>query len=784
MPVNRLSAVFRARLGSGLALAAAVLLGGCASYAVIQQAEERYQAGQAEDGLVQLQQALKERPTDPRLRAAQIGLRERVVADWLAQADAAAVQGRLPDAQALYRRVQNLEPANHRARAGLESLERLPRHATLLKEAKEAAEAQDRDGARARLRTLLSQAPDHAEARRLMESLEESAAKPATDAKLATALQKTLSIDFKDAMLRQVFEVFARTSGVNFVFDKDVKSDQKTTVFLKDTSVKDAIEVVLLTNQLEQRVLDRNTLLIYPNTPAKLKDYQPLTVRSFFLANADAEQVAATLKTIVKTRDIVVDKKQNMLIMRDTPEAVRVAEKLVSLHDLPEPEVMLEVEVLEVNRSRLNELGVKFPEQLSLAPLPSTAGGALTLRDLRNLNSGSVGATLQPLNVNARGIDADVNLLANPRIRARNRETAKILIGDKVPNITSTSTSSGFVAENVQYLDVGLKLDVTPVISIDGEVSIKIALEVSNIAGQIKSGNGTLAFQIGTRTASTVLRLKDGENQVLAGLINDEDRRTANKLPGLGDIPLAGRLFSSQLDETKKSEIVLSITPRLIRNTPRPSLAALEFDSGTENSLRHTGNGEAAAARSAAGNSPAIGPQKAASAVPAATGANPPVPAVTAPPASGALAPPAAPAGLRWSGPAQVKAGETFTVQLLLNAAQPIVGIPYAIGFDPAQLDVVGVSEGGFLRQGGAGTAFGHRVDRGTGQIFITNARSGESGGSTGAVGDGALVTLSLKALGPTQATTLQLLSVSPVGPVGAAASLPLPAPHAIAITP
>src|SRR5262249_34549839 len=161
--------------------------------------------------------------------------------------------------------------------------------------------------------------------------------------------------------------------------------------FLKGITVKNAIDVVLLTNQLEQRVLDRNTILIYPGTPAKLKDYQTLAVRSFLLSNADPEQVANTLKTILKSRDIVVDKKQSMVIMRDTPDAVRMAEKLVALQDLPDPEVMMEVEVLEVNRDRLAELGVKLPEQLSLSPLPSTSGGSVTLHDLLHLPSSQIG---------------------------------------------------------------------------------------------------------------------------------------------------------------------------------------------------------------------------------------------------------------------------------------------------------------------------------------------------------------------------------------------------------
>ena len=187
--------------------------------------------------------------------------------------------------------------------------------------------------------------------------------------------------------------------------------------------------------------------------------------------------------------------------------------------------------------------------------------------------------------INLKKQDSDANLLANPRIRSRNREKAKILIGERVPNITTTLTATGFASDSISYVDVGLKLDVEPVIYPDGEVAIKVALEVSNIIAQVQTKSGSVAYQIGTRGAQTVLRLADGENQVLAGLISDEDRRTAYKVPGIGELPLVGRLFGSQADDSAKTEIVLSITPRILRNIPRPSAGLAEFDSGTEAGL-------------------------------------------------------------------------------------------------------------------------------------------------------------------------------------------------------
>lgn len=401
-----------------------------------------------------------------------------------------------------------------------------------------------------------------------------------------TGLDKPINVDFKGATLAQVCQVLYRTAGLNFVFDKDVPLDQPISITLRRTPVREVLSLILLSQQLEQRPINADTVMIYPNTPSKARDYQSLTVRSFYLTNIEAKTAASTLRTILKARDLVADEKQNVVVMRDTPEAIRMAEKLLAVHDMPEPEVMLEVEILEVKRSRLLELGLLWPSSLMLTPLASTAGGPVTLKDLVNTTSASLAAAVPTFGINARSESGDTNVLANPRIRTRNREIAKIMIGDRVPNISTTSTATGFVAESVQYIDIGLKLDVQPTIYLDNEVAIRINLEVSNIAGLIQTKSGTQAYQIGTRNASTVLRLKDGENQVLAGLISDEERSTGRKVPGLGDLPMLGRLFGSKLDEGQKTELVLSITPRLIRNNKRPGIELTEFSIGPESAMR------------------------------------------------------------------------------------------------------------------------------------------------------------------------------------------------------
>ena len=364
-----------------------------------------------------------------------------------------------------------------------------------------------------------------------------------------------------------------------------MRAGLKTTISVSDTPLDEVLGFILTTNQLKQKVLNSRTLLIYPNTQAKNREYGDTVVKSFYLANADAKETAGMIKALVKTKDMFVDEKRNLLMMRDTPDAVRMAERLVANQDLAEPEVMLEVEVMEVGTNVLKELGIQYPDTISYS-LVGAGGtpGTVALPEWLNRNASLVRMSVSDpfLALKLKDQIGRTNLLANPRIRVKNKEHAKIHIGDRVPVITTTTTSTGFAAESVNYLDVGLKLDVEPTVYLDDDVGIKIGLEVSSIVRQIQSTTGTLTYQIGTRTANTVLRLHDGETQVLAGLISDEDRRNVNQIPGIGDIPILGRLFGSHSDTKNKTEVVLLMTPHVVRSLARPALRFEEFPGGTD----------------------------------------------------------------------------------------------------------------------------------------------------------------------------------------------------------
>lgn len=573
------------RIWAAGALALALALGGCAGEQAFRQGNQLIKEGKTEEGMAQLAQAVKENPKNLAFRTRYLQEKERRRGELLAEGDAARAAGHYAIAEAKYRQVLAEDAHNGRALAGLEALERAKKHDVLLAEARVLFEKGEIEEARHRVRAIMSENGAHAGATALLRKIEEKlAAENAVPTTLQLALKKPISLEFRDANIKSVFEVISRTSGINFVFDKDVRPDLKANIFVKNTTIEDAVKLLLLTNQLEQKILNSNAILIYPNVPAKLRDYQDLTVKSFYLANADVKQTANMLKTMVKTRDLFIDEKLGLVVMRDTPEAVRLAERLIALQDLAEPEVILAVEVLEVSRNRLQELGIRYPESIG-----ATLGnaGTYTMAEWKNRDSNFVTykITDPALILNLRKTDTDTNLLANPRIRVKNREKAKIHIGERLPVITTVTTANVGTSESVTYLDVGLKLDVEPNIHLDDEVDMKVGLEVSNLLETITRPTGTVTYRLGTRNTSTTLRLKHGETQILAGLIQDDERKTAAKVPGLGDIPLLGRLFSSHRDDNTKTEIVLLITPHIVRNLERPVASRTEFPGGTEASI-------------------------------------------------------------------------------------------------------------------------------------------------------------------------------------------------------
>ncbi|HEV7478618.1 MAG TPA: secretin N-terminal domain-containing protein, partial [Burkholderiales bacterium] len=568
------------------ALVAALVLLGCAANDTMHEGQQMIQAGNTEEGLARLEEAYRKDPNDGEIRAAYLRNRQAAVERFLMQGDAQRNVGAWDQAEAAYGKALRFEPDNARAKAGVAAVALDKKSQTMLAEAEAALKAGDEKLALEKARAVLADNPSHRGAKSLIRKVEQKEVRAESmSPKLQAALKKPITIELRDAPVRNVFELISQRSGMNFVYDKDIPADARATVHVRDTSIEDVMKFVMVTNQLDQRVLNENTLLIYPNTPQKNTAYKELVMKSFFLANADVKQTANMVRSLVKTRDIFVDEKLNLLVVRDTPEAIRAVEKLLASHDIGDPEVMLEVEVLEVGYNTLTNLGIQWPGSAALSVI-GAAGvpGQITGTEAKNFSSANTRLSFSDplLALNLRQQAGRTNVLANPRIRVKSKEKARIHIGDKVPVITTTAGATGFVSESVNYLDVGLKLEVEPVVNLDDDVGIKVGLEVSNISGQSTTAAGTTSYTVGTRNAATTLRLHDGETQVLAGLINDEDRRAATQVPGLSKMPVLGRLFKSTDDNITKTEIVLLMTPRVVRNIERPSARIEHFVSGTD----------------------------------------------------------------------------------------------------------------------------------------------------------------------------------------------------------
>lgn len=345
-----------------------IFIAGCATTdPAFAEGKRLLEEGKIDEGLGTLGKLAEKEPKNAEYRSYYFRQRETIVRQLLVQADTLRGKGRFDEAAGFYRHVLQLDAENQHAKAGLVQLDMDRRHVVAMNEASAMFNAGNLDAAQEKVRNILAENPNHESAKDLQRKIEERLAEQSiVNPAIRAKLRKPVTLDFREATLKAVFDILSRSADINFILDRDVRPDLRTTVTVRNTTMEEVVAMLLTTNRLEKKVLNDNTVLIYPSTPEKKREYQDLVLKSFYLANADAKQVAAMLKAMVKTRDVFVEDKLNLVIMRDTPEAVRVAEQLVALQDMAEPEVMLEVEVLEVGTSRLLNLGIQYPDQFSL----------------------------------------------------------------------------------------------------------------------------------------------------------------------------------------------------------------------------------------------------------------------------------------------------------------------------------------------------------------------------------------------------------------------------------
>lgn len=453
-----------------------------------------------------------------------------------------------------------------------------------LAEAKRLEAEGDRPGATRAARKALALNPRNEEAKALLPRVQPTS----SELEGLKLPDRPFTLKFANTRLKEAFEVFSQMSGVTFVLDEAVR-DETTTLLVQDATFGAALKALLKRHRLAANVADEQTVLVYPDTKDKRKQYRELQVETFYLTNLDATAGLNLLRGVLDTKGGYVNDALNAIVLRDTPEALAVARQVLDANDLEKAEVLLEIEMLEIDRGKLMKLGVDITPDVagaSVAADPANTASALTLDALAHrFSARNVLVTLPSVVVNLRREDTEARILANPRVRVVDGQQATLHIGERVPFVTVTSLNQ-VVSENIQFQDVGIKFTTTPEVHRDDTVTLKVGLEVSSLGPSTTTASGNTVFRIGTRNATTVLRLRDGETQFLAGLVQDEERTTVAKIPGLGDIPILGVLFASHDRSRVTTDILLSITPRFIRSAQTLGPDEARIWAGQEDDVR------------------------------------------------------------------------------------------------------------------------------------------------------------------------------------------------------
>ncbi len=390
---------------------------------------------------------------------------------------------------------------------------------------------------------------------------------PGTD--LPADVKLPAALTFRDASARDIYTAIARFANMNIVFDPQFR-DQPITIDLRNATLENALGTLSMASKNFYRVSGQRTITVIPDTPAKQREYEEEVVQTFYLSNADLKETMDLLRIVIDNRRLAPVTATNALSIKDTPERVAAAGKLIAAIDKARPEVVIDVELLEVDRMRLQEYGLQFASPGS----PGVNGAAdinrenFTLRNLRNLTESDIYLTNLPgLFYRLLKSDNHTRTLANPQLRTSEGIPAQARFGERVPVPVTTFSpiATGGVSQqpitSFNYENIGVNIDITPRTHHDDEVSLALKIEVSSISG---TGFGGLPT-FGNRTISTVIRLRDGETNLLAGLIRDDERQVLEGIPGLSDLPVIGKLFAHTRKETQETDIVLTLTPRIVR---------------------------------------------------------------------------------------------------------------------------------------------------------------------------------------------------------------------------
>jgi general secretion pathway protein D len=554
-----------------------------------------------------------------------------------------------------------------------------------------------------------------------------------------------------------IYQTIGQLAGINVLFDPDYTS-RRIKVELNGVTLEDALQITALESKTFWRPVTGNTIFVAQDNVAKRKELEQSVLKTFYLTNlsqpTELQDVVNAIRAVLDVQRVQQLLSQNALVVRGTPDQIALAEKLVEDLDKARPEVIVDIAVLQISKDKSRTLGMNWPTSATVAlqsnintttsttgtttgTTGSSSSGGLELNTLGNLNATDFQVTIPSANLSAVMGDSDTKMLQNPQVRALDNQKATLKIGERVPVATgSFQPGIGGVGINplvntqFQYLDVGVNIDVTPHVHGDREVTLKISMEISSVVGQSSIG-GISQPIIGQKKIEHEIRLRDGESSLIGGIMDDSQTKSLAGIPGLAQIPILRYLFGQVTQDHSEDETVFVITPHVVRGTMVSELNQRQIDIGTANTieLRHVSHPAATLA-------PAV--QAPTSQVPANQTPNQSL--------ANPLANPAAQGSANFLfDPGQITAvkGNTFVVNLLISGAQNVYSVPVQMNYDPAKLQLVNVSNGGFLSQDGQAVALVHREDETTGTLQITATRPPGAGGVSG---QGAVVTLTFQA--------------------------------------
>jgi general secretion pathway protein D len=575
-----------------------------------------------------------------------------------------------------------------------------------------------------------------------------------------------------------IYETIGKLAGINVLFDPDYTS-RRIKIELNGVTLEEALAITALESKTFWRPVTPNTIFVAQDNPAKRKDVEQNVIKTFYLANlsqpTEVQDVVNALRQILEISRIQPLVSQGALVVRGTPDQIALASKLVGDLDRAKPEVVVDIAIMQVSRDKAHTLGISPPTSATVAlqqnintttttgttgagntgtiTQGSGSANSINLNALANLNATDFQVTISPATATALFTDSSTKLIQNPQIRAVEGQKASLKIGDRVPVATgSFQPGIGGVGINplvntqFQYLDVGVNIDITPFVHADREVTLKISMDISSVTGQSNIG-GISQPIIGQRKIEHEIRLKEGEVNLLGGMMEDQQTKSLSGIPGLSQIPILKYLFSQTQTDHSENEIVFALIPHIVRAPEISDLSQREIATGTATAIelrrgRPSTPAPAAAPAVEAPSAPAQVPQAAPSVQP---------PPAQAPPQAVPQAAPSGAASFVFD-PATITQpnGSTFAVNVMLTGAQNVYSVPLQVSYNPRVLQVVNVSNGGLLSQDGQAVALVHRDDDTTGALQITATRPP---GSAGISGQGSVVTLTFLAKASGQST-------------------------------